>query len=175
MGKVKLSPPLRFLHKKNVDSSRVYAIGYSNGGMMSFGLACSRGDLIAAIGIMSGIMLPESCDANEYTSVIHFHGIADDVLPYEGNQNYQSVQDVINFWLNHNGIPASSLVTTELNGGDVVRESYSGGNKNTSVILYTVHELNGKAGGHGWFIGNIEGNSPNQILWKFLSSYGVDN
>lgn len=155
----------------NVDSSRIYAIGFSNGGMMSYGLACSRGNLIAAVGIMCGIMLPESCDANEYTSVIHFHGIDDDILPYEGNQYYQSVQDVVNYWLNHNGIPASSLLTTDMNGGDVVRKSYSGGNENTSVILYTIHELNGKVVGHGWFSGDIDGNSPNQILWDFLSSY----
>ena len=159
----------------NVDLSRVYATGYSNGGMMSYGLACSRGDLIAAIGIMSGIMLPGSCGPDEYTSVIHFHGIADDVLPYEGNQDYQSVSDVVNFWLNHNSIQATSLVTTALNDGNVVRESYKGGNENTSVALYTVHELNGKAGGHGWFSGDINGNSPNNILWDFLSTYSLDD
>jgi polyhydroxybutyrate depolymerase len=159
----------------NVDLSRVYATGYSNGGMMAYGLACSRGNLIAAAGIMSGIMFPETCDVNEYTSIIHFHGIADDVLPYEGSQYYQSVSDMVNFWLNHNNIPTSSLVTTELNGGDVVRDEYTGGNENTSVVLYTVNREHDKDGGHVWFSDDIGGTNPSQILWDFLSTYSLDD
>lgn len=159
----------------NVDLSRVYAIGYSNGGMMAYGLACSGGNFISAIGIMSGIMLPGSCSPDEYTSVIHFHGFSDEVLPYKGNKNYQSVSEMVNFWLNHNSIQATSLVTTALNDGYVLRESYEGGKENTAISLYTVHELNGKAGGHEWFTGDIDGNSPNEILWDFLSAYSLDD
>ena len=98
-----------------------------------------------------------------------------DVLPYDGNQDYQSVSDVVNFWLNHNSIPAPNLVTTEFNDSDMVGESYTSGNENTSVVLYTDYEANGKAGGHVWFSGDIDGNSPNQILWDFLSSYSLDD
>jgi polyhydroxybutyrate depolymerase len=159
----------------NVDLSRVYATGYSNGGMMAYGLACSRSDLIAAVGIMSGIMLDGTCGGDEYTSVIIFHGISDGVLPYEGNHNYQPISDVVNFWTNHNSIPASSLVTTELNGGDVVRAAYSGGNEDTSVVLYTVNAEHGKPGGHVWFSDDIDGLHPNQILWDFLSKYSLDD
>lgn len=159
----------------NVDLSRVYATGYSNGGMMAYGLACSRGDLIAAAGIMSGIMLKGTCDVNEYTSIIHFHGVADDALPYEGNQNFQSVSDVVKFWLNHNNIPIPSLVTTELNGGDVVRDEYTGGTENTSVVLYTVKREHDKDGGHVWFSDDIGGTNPNQILWDFFATYSLDD
>jgi len=81
---------------------------------------------------------------------------------------------VVNFWLSHNGIPASNLVTIEFNDGNMLRESYTGGNENTSVVLYTDYEEQGK-GGHVWFNGAIEGNSPNQILWDFLSSYSLDD
>ena len=53
----------------NLDQNRVYAVGFSNGGMMAYGLACKRPSKIAAIGIMSGIMLPDdSCNSNEYLS-----------------------------------------------------------------------------------------------------------
>jgi polyhydroxybutyrate depolymerase len=159
----------------NVDLSRVYATGYSNGGMMAYGLACSKGNRIAAAGIMSGIMLQGTCDVNEYTSIIHFHGIADDALPYDGNQDFQPVSDVIDFWLNHNNIPTSSLVTTELNGGDVVRDEYTGGNESTSVVLYTINSEHDKPGGHVWFSDDIGGTNPNQILWDFLSNYSLDD
>lgn len=87
----------------------------------------------------------------------------------------QSVSEVMNFWLNHNSIPASNLVTTELNDGAVVRGSYTGGNENTSVVLYTVREENGKAGGHVWFSDDIDGKSPNQILWDFLATYNLND
>lgn len=159
----------------NVDLSRVYAVGYSNGGMMAYGLACS-GKQVAAIGIMSGIMLQDdNCDDNEYTAVIHFHGIADGVLPYEGNQDFQPVADVVDFWLSHNHISASGLVSTELNDGDVLREEYKGGEENTAVLLYTIHQEHDKEGGHVWFSEEIDGLSPNQILWGFLSNYSLDD
>ena len=58
--------------------------------------------------------------------------------------------------------------------GDMVRESYTGGNENTSVVLYTDYEEQGK-GGHVWFNGAIDGKSPNQILWDFLSSYSLND
>ena len=79
----------------NVESSQVYAVGYSNGGMMAYGLACNRGDQVAAVGIMSGVMLPGNCDEGNYTSVIHFHGTADAALPYEGNQDFQAISEVL--------------------------------------------------------------------------------
>ena len=60
------------------------------------------------------------------------------------------------------------------NDGDMVRESYTGGNENTSVVLYIDYEEQVK-GGHVWFNGDKDGNSPNQILWDFLSSYSLDN
>ncbi len=156
-----------------IDTNKVYAIGYSNGGMMSYGLACSSGDVIAAIGIMSGIMLPETCNTTDYTSVIHFHGIGDDVLPYNGNTDYQSVQSVINSWLTHNGISSSSLTTNSLNSGNVIQKVYTGGNGNTSVELFTINQMDGKTGGHDWFSGNINGKSTNKILWDFLSKHSL--
>ena len=155
----------------SVDASRVYATGYSNGGMMAYGLACKRGNLIASAGIMSGIMLPDTtCTTTDYTSIIHFHGTADDALPYEGNQEYQSVSTVVNFWLTHNNIPTSSLNTTSLNNGDITKDEYTGGNEGTAVTLYTV-----TGGGHIWFTENIDGEDPNQILWNFISSYTLND
>ncbi|MEL7219989.1 MAG: PHB depolymerase family esterase [Bacteroidota bacterium] len=159
----------------NLDLSRVYAAGYSNGGMMAYGLACSGSSFIAAVGIMSGTMLPATCNTDEYTSIIHFHGIADEVLPYEGNQDFQSISSVVDFWLDHNKIDVASLQRTELNNGDVIKEEYTGGAENTSLVLYTVNNEYGKEGGHVWFGDSIDGDSPNQILWDFLSQYSLDD
>jgi len=159
----------------NIDLSRVYATGFSNGGMMSYDLACSGSDFIAAVGIMSGAMLLDSCDSEDFTSVILFHGIEDLVLPYNGNQHYQSIDETVNFWLDHNNIASSSLVQTEMNDGDVVKDEYTGGNENTSVVLYTIYNEFNEPGRHVWFKEEIDGNRPNKILWDFLSQYSLDD
>ena len=150
----------------NVDLNRVYAIGYSNGGMMAYSLACNN--TVSAIGVMSGVMLEEDCDADRAVPIIKFHGIADEVLPYEGSPWYQSVSDIVSFWLDQNNIPTSSLLSTELNEGKVVKEEYAGGDDNSCLQLYTVYEEYDKEGGHVWFSDKIEGSSPNEIIWDFF-------
>ena len=153
----------------SVDSTRIYATGYSNGGMMAYGLGCTLGSQIAAIGIMSGIMLQGTCDENIYTPVIHFHGTADGALPYTGSSEYESVSNVISFWVSHNQIPESSLSSSTLNNSQVTLDSYTGGAENSSVLLYTI-----EGGGHVWFDEDIDGESPNDILWRFLSGYDLN-
>ncbi len=152
----------------NIDPNKIYATGYSNGGMMAYGLACAQADQIAAVGIMSGTMLQGTCNTNNYTSVIHFHGADDDVLPYNGNQDFEAIPDVVNFWLNHNNIPAASLVSAQLDAGDVQKDVYTGGNDNTDYHLYKMNK-----GRHVWFNETIDGKNSNQILWEFLSAYSL--
>jgi polyhydroxybutyrate depolymerase len=38
----------------SIDPSRIYAVGYSNGGMMALSLACRLSDRIAAVGAVAG-------------------------------------------------------------------------------------------------------------------------
>ena len=148
----------------NINLSKVYATGYSNGGMMAYGLACSMGDVFSAIGVISGALLDTSCDQDFQSSVIIFHGIEDDVLPYYGNQDYRSISEVVDFWLNHNQIPETSLTTASYNDGNILLEIYE--NDSNSVVLYTI-----QYGGHYWFVQQIGGLSPNQLLWNFLNNY----
>lgn len=152
----------------NVDRDRVYAAGYSNGGMMAYSLACNNTDLFAGIGIMSGVMLEEECELDYAIPIIVFHGIGDEVLPYEGNIWYQSTQEIVNYWLDKNNIPSSSLFSTELKNGEVIREEYSGGNANTCLSFYTINEEYDKPGDHVWFSEPIEGSTPNEIMWDFF-------
>ncbi|MEE2641457.1 MAG: PHB depolymerase family esterase [Planctomycetota bacterium] len=161
--------------KYKIDSKRVYAVGYSNGGMMAYDLASSKDPLIAAIGVMSGTMLGDPGGAgNVRTSVIHFHGIDDGVLPYPGNRHYRSVPETIRGWVVQNQIPLSSLVRETLNQGNVIRERYTSPRKEVAVHLYTIRREHDKPGGHVWFSDEVEGRSPNQILWDFLSRYRLD-
>src|SRR5271156_3525397 len=63
-----------------VEKSRGYATGMSNGGIMSYALACNSG-IFAAIGPDSATQL-DACAAPHPTSVIHIHGTADRLGPH---------------------------------------------------------------------------------------------
>lgn len=158
--------------KVSIDHQRVFAVGYSNGGMMAYDLACTAPDIFPAAGIMSGVMLADTCASPDATSIIHFHGVADEVIPLDGSGDFPSVLENIEFWRDHNDIPADSLITASLASGNVTRDFYSGGRENTAVALYVINHEYGKEGGHVWFSETIDGLTPNQILWQFLSDAG---
>ena len=162
----------------SLDLSRLYAAGYSNGGMITYSLACLRGDLFEGVCIMSGALLDEmdSCDPSQSVPMIIFHGTGDFELPYNGDQYYASVPDVVSLWVDHFQIPTSTLSSTELNGGNVVHDSYYGGTNNACLSLYTVIEEYGLPGDHVWFSQDMDGVSPNRIIWDFFSGDcgGVD-
>ena len=160
----------------NVDLNRVYAVGYSNGGMMAYALACVPERFIAAVGVMSGTMLGKpGADVKSLTPVIHLHGAEDQVLPYGGNDHYQSVPDLVDSWRQHHGIPRANRVRKILNDGRAIVDSYLTSDQKPAVVLYTIKREHGKPGGHVWFSDNLDGVHPNQILWNFLSTYHLDN
>jgi polyhydroxybutyrate depolymerase len=77
-----------------VDPSRVYAFGHSNGGIMSYRLACELSDRIAGIGVFAGTLSLEPCEPERPVSVIHLHGTADENLPYAGGRGPQSLSRI---------------------------------------------------------------------------------
>jgi len=84
-----------------IDQSRVYATGISNGGIMTYALACNSG-IFAAIGPDAATQL-DPCPTPHPTSVIHIHGTDDRLVPYNGGQGASTVNgppipDVNAFW-----------------------------------------------------------------------------
>ena len=101
----------------NIDATRIYVAGYSNGGMMAYGLGCKRSHLITAVGVVSGTMLQSTinqCSPSHATAIINFHGTADNVLPYNGNSNFPSVATAINYWKTYNNIPTANESETDI-------------------------------------------------------------
>jgi polyhydroxybutyrate depolymerase len=68
----------------NVDPQRIYFFGHSNGGYMSYRMACERADAIAAIASLAGATYldPAACQPSEPVSVIQLHGTEDTSVPY---------------------------------------------------------------------------------------------
>lgn len=67
-----------------VDRNRVYASGFSMGGMMSWYLSCKIPDKIAAIVPGNGFPLGgmSGCSEVRHVPVLHIHGTADDFVKY---------------------------------------------------------------------------------------------
>ncbi len=76
-----------------VDLSRVYVVGFSNGGMMAYRYACQRSSAVAGVGVVSGAMAaspdfadsgPRTCRPGSPVSLIDVHGARDTTVPYAG-------------------------------------------------------------------------------------------
>ena len=143
----------------NVDPRRRYATGISNGGMLAYALACNT-DTFAAIGPDSATQL-DKCAAPHPTSVMHIHGTADRLIPYNGGQGAgvehidgPAVPDLNAFWRNIDGCapPAS---TTD----GAITTSTAGCPDDRNVVLVSVD-----GGGHEW------PSFAAQRLWDFFAA-----
>jgi polyhydroxybutyrate depolymerase len=70
----------------DIDSSRVFAAGHSNGAIMAYRLACELSDRIVAIGVQAGSLGIDDCRPMEPVSVLHIHGLADTNHPIDGGR-----------------------------------------------------------------------------------------
>jgi len=68
--------------RPDVDPSRMFVAGFSNGGMMAYRFACVS-DRIAGMASVSGTPVID-CPPKRPLPVLHIHGTADDTVPYEG-------------------------------------------------------------------------------------------
>ena len=154
----------------NVDVKRIYAIGYSNGGMMAYGLATYKSDLIAAIASVSGAMLNCKDSSSHPMPVVHLHGTSDGVLPYHGDSNYNSVQNTLDYWIHFNTTATKPTVNSENNGGITIEHYvYDQGNNSVSVEHYKYIGSD-----HVWFEETYQGQNTAQLVWNFLSRYDIN-
>lgn len=84
--------------------SHVALVGHSNGGFMSYRMACERPDLIDRIAPLAGTLGAQpACTSTEPVRVLHIHGTRDDSVNYESAGS-------------HNGARASISHFTDLAG-----------------------------------------------------------
>lgn len=73
----------------NIDPSRIYFSGHSNGGFMSYRMACEAPERIAGIAGLAGATFADeaSCDPAARTHVLHMHGALDEDVLYGGSDD----------------------------------------------------------------------------------------
>ena len=162
----------------NIDQSRIYACGMSNGGYMSFLLGCQLSHRVAAIASITGSMTLSTfnnCNPQRPVPVLQIHGTQDSTVPYNGNVTWsKSIDDVIQYWVNFNNCNATPTVTNlpdlvSTDGSTVIHYEYSGGNNGSEVAHFKVID-----GGHDWpgVWGNLDIDASIEI-WRFFSRFNI--
>jgi polyhydroxybutyrate depolymerase len=67
-----------------IDTSRVYADGFSDGAIMTSLLACTMADRFAAFAAVSGLQLSPTCAPGRPVPILAFHGTKDPILYFNG-------------------------------------------------------------------------------------------
>ena len=92
----------------NVDDRRVYVGGHSNGGFMSYRMACDHSDIVAAIASLAGatFLNPTDCTPTEPVHVLQIHGTADETIFYGGGCTvscYPGAVQTVETWAAYDG------------------------------------------------------------------------
>jgi len=133
-----------------VDPARTYAVGFSNGGMFSYRLACEVPERFAAIGVVSATLTVDGPEPRLPTPVIHVHGLADRNVSFGGgigeNQfsrtDYRPVEETIAWWVRVNRCDPRPV---ESDDGECRVRRYAPASGGAPVELVTLPE-----GGHTW-------------------------
>ena len=147
----------------DIDLNKIYACGMSNGGYMSYRLACDLSDKITAFGSVTGNFMINSSlndcqDQNRDIPIIHLHGTSDAVVNYyPPSFDYAlTAGESIAFWSEYNSL--TDEMVNSINSNVEVYTYYNESNL-TKFVHYKVY-----GGGHEWF------GSPWAINWGFNTS-----
>lgn len=91
----------------SVDPARVYLMGHSNGGFMSYRMACESGDRIAGIVSIAGSTFADEadCAGTDPVAVLQVHGTLDADVAYTGS-GYPGAEETVARWAARDGCPA---------------------------------------------------------------------
>jgi polyhydroxybutyrate depolymerase len=153
-----------------LDRTRIYALGFSNGGMFASTLACKLDDRVAAVAPVGGVHVLHDC-AGRPVPIIVTHGTSDPLVPFDetdvavplaatgllndtagsaaqarmlDNARARPVTRWIESWARHNGCSLDAPEVTTV-GNAVERTEYTDCDSGGDVVLQAV-----EGGGHEW-------------------------
>ena len=172
-----------------INENRIYSTGMSNGGFMSYDLACFLSNRIAAIASVTGSMVDlhkSQCNPVRAIPIMQFHGTADPVVTYSGNGgliNTIPMDSLVAHWVMINNITTTPVITDvpDVNTADnstVKHFLYYDASTGNTVEFYKI--ING---GHTWPGSPIpisSGNTNRDInasaeIWRFFRQHSLNN
>jgi len=166
----------------NIDRTRIYANGLSNGGGMSFILSCTLADRIAAAGLVASAQtLPfEWCPDGRPVPVIAFHGTADPDTPYHGGSSwvwsgrFPDIPTFMRKWARRNRCAVEGADT--IVAKSVLRHTYTHCSRDADVVFYTLvgggHTWPGGGKMPEWFTGPTNRDiDASTVMWQFFTEH----
>jgi len=165
-----------------IDTDRIYATGFSNGGFMSYRLAYQLSNKIAAIAPVVGTVSTtafQNWTSEASVPLLHIHGTSDFVVPYNGFNGIESVETTLNYWIIKNGCVDDPVL---INLPDMVQEGstveqYDWVECASAKPIRLLKIING---GHTWpgsngsGIGNVNMDiSASEMIWDFVKDFSL--
>jgi polyhydroxybutyrate depolymerase len=168
-----------------VDRSRLYAVGFSNGGMLAYRIAAEHPDVVAAAAVVSGTIggVPAANEPEwsvprpkQPVPILVLHGRDDTHIPYEGGRAAQSrgksssisVSRSMGFWVEADGCDPQPQMES-LDDARVEQQTWFGCHHGAEVIL---DSLNGW--GHEWPKANaLGGFEAAATIWQFFARHRI--
>lgn len=177
----------------NVDSTKVYATGLSQGGYMSQRLACQLSHRIAAVApLCSNLdsLQMLTCNPVQAVPVMVINGTSDLLVPYNGasfsnngwHLTYFPTDSLMAFWRDKNGCNALPVIEmlpdiVPSEQSTITKFTWQNCRCNTQIILYRVN-----GGGHTWpgvvspFYELFAGQTNEDVhasvdIWNFFKNY----
>jgi polyhydroxybutyrate depolymerase len=135
-----------------VDPKRIYFAGHSNGGFMTYRMACDKGDRLAAIVSFSGAMYDDTtkCTAASSVAALQIHSTTDETISFNGGTllnggRYPSASTSIGFWAKRNGcsdmlapgeMPADFIES--LSGNETKKQTFASCPAGLSTAFWTI-------------------------------------
>jgi polyhydroxybutyrate depolymerase len=155
----------RLEQKLPIDDKRIYAAGFSNGGVLAYALAC-RTSMFAAIAAVAATQVG-TCEDPRPTSIIHVHGLADQLVRYDGGPavvpGARAVPSVMRDWLRINDCEKPER---SRDGAVAVARAECAGGREVTLVLITDED-------HLWpgHAGSTSEWDATRELWTMLSRH----
>ena len=159
----------------SIDAKRIYFVGHSNGGFMSYRMACKHPDRIAAIASLAGASFfkPTDCGATNSVSVLQVHGTKDETIFYDGGQilgnSYPSAFASASQWATvnqctQNAVTRSTKIDLEGNlaGDETSIKAWTNCQSSSEVELWTME--------NGTHIPTLTSTFATKI-WEFFAAH----
>ncbi len=176
-----------------VEKERIFVTGFSEGGLMTFRLACELTSKIEAFAVVAASLALDQiveCNPDTTISFMMINGTRDPILPYDGGQmiieakesgSVLSAEEAINYWRMENGCTDKS-VTRDVPNSNTFDETRSERttwdnckNKDKIVLVEVIN------GGHTWpggrqylnerIVGKVSQDfDAAEMIWRFFKT-----
>ncbi|MFQ3650841.1 MAG: PHB depolymerase family esterase [Gemmataceae bacterium] len=164
-----------------VDSTRIYATGMSNGGMMCYRLGNELSERLAAIAPVAGTLCLSEVKPVRPIPLLHLHGTADTIVPYDRPERssasrflaFQSAPQSVRKWADAIGCLGEPEVVPlrEVKGGrKYIYRTQTG----AEAILYQIEGAGHVWPGQPFPLGLIRSEmrlDANALIWEFFKRH----